>query len=120
MRSPDVRMARVCDVLCAQTGLAGMWTRTGPSRRAVRLLTEKGGPLSGDQKVMLLVAWALWNGAGRISLWSIVRGLTAHHLFTLGEVLQAIAGGSYATEAWLSKRRCFPPCAPARKARRAC
>ena len=85
----------------------------------MRLLHEEGGPLSGDQKIMLLAAWALWNGAGRITLWAIVRRLKAHHLYTLGEVLQALAGGSYATEAWLSKRACFPPCPPTRKARRA-
>ena len=118
MFSRDVRIAKVCDVLCAETGLFGMWRATGPTAKAVRLLRDNGGPLSGNQKVMFLCAWALWNGAGRISVWAMVHRLPAHHLFTLGEVLQAMAGGSYSLEAWVSKRACFAPAPVARRARK--
>ena len=106
MFRPDVRTSRLCRTLCEETGLYGMWSDDGPTALAVRLLRENGGPLSADQKIMFLCAWAFWNGAGRITMWAAVHRLKAQHLFTLGEVLQALAGGSYSTEAWLSKRNC--------------
>lgn len=89
-----------------------MWTAEGPTGQATRLLNDRNHNLSDDQRIMFLCAWALWSGAGCVTLWTLIHRLKAHHLFTIGEVLQAIAGGSYATEAWLAKRACSFPSTP--------
>lgn len=105
MHNTDVRLARICDVICAETGLVDVWTAEGPTIKALTLRQSRSHQLSGDQKLMFLFAWALWNGAGCITVWALIHRLKAHLLFTVGEVLQALAGGSYAMEAWLAKRK---------------
>src|SRR5262249_47546276 len=48
--------------------LGDLWTEQGPTDRAVAQLEQDGGPMSSGERVLLVCAWALWNGRGGVPL----------------------------------------------------
>lgn len=101
MFSSDTQQARVCQALCSQVRLGGMWTATGPSAEAKQLLEADGGALSGGERIVLLAAWAVWNGDGAIPLGDVISRLDGRALRAVGALLMAIASGEGAIERWL-------------------
>jgi hypothetical protein len=106
----DAQLARVCGALCARVGMGELWTPDGPSDRATALLETGGGPLSSGERVMLLVAWAVWNGDEGARFGDVIHRLDGRCLVALGTLLIAVAGGGAAVDEWLAKmereRRC--------------
>jgi hypothetical protein len=80
-----------------------LWTATGPTERAEELLKQAGGPLSHGEKVMLFVAWALWNGQGGLTFGEVINTLDRGNLEAVGELLVALGEGSTAIEGWLER-----------------
>jgi hypothetical protein len=78
-----------------------MWTGTGPSAEAKQLLASDGGALSGGERIVLLAAWAVWNGDGAIPLGEVISRLDGRALRAMGALLMAIASGEGAIERWL-------------------
>ena len=103
MFESDAESARVCRALCACGGLRELWTPTGPTDDAIALLAADGGPLSGGERTMLLVAWAVWNGDGAIPLGEVISRLDGRALRAVGALLMAIASGEGAIERWLAE-----------------
>jgi hypothetical protein len=99
----DHQRAAVCQILCARVGRESLWTLTGPSPTAEQLLRAGGGALSHGEKVMLFVAWALWNGEGELTLNEVLNTLDGGNLRMVGELLVAISAGSEAIEGWLQE-----------------
>ena len=100
----EAQLARVCQALCADVGLARLWTEDGPSDEAVELRDAGGGPLSSGERIMVLAAWDVWNSHGATNLGDVMHRLDGHRLATLGSLLLAVAGGMYAVDEWLRKR----------------
>src|SRR5215467_16068392 len=59
----DQRLARACRTLLATVGLERLWTENGPTPEAAELLA-RDCHLSSEERIVLLVAWTFWNGAG--------------------------------------------------------
>ena len=89
----DQQRAAVCSALCAKAGFASFWTEQGPSERAKELLKEDGGPMSAGERIMFLVAWAVWNGHGKVLLADVVERLDDSNLEAIGSLLVAFAQG---------------------------
>jgi hypothetical protein len=100
----DAQLARVCRALCADVGLAHLWTDDGPSDEAIGLRDAGGGPLSSGERIMVLAAWDVWNSHGSTNLGDVVHRLDGRRLATIGTLLVAVAGGMHAIDAWLAKR----------------
>ena len=117
----DVQVADVCNVLCENASLPGMWSAAhGPTEKAERLLASDCAGLSAGQRVAFLSAWELWDedrvdansGALRpyaktLRLGYMVRALTGKFLVPLATLLVAMAGGPDAVDGWLNRSR--PP-----------
>lgn len=99
----DFQKSAVCQALCARAGRPSLWTPSGPSRVAEEFLEAGGGPLSHGEKVMLFVAWAVWNGEGDLTLDELVNTLDGKNLELVGSLLVALSGGSAAIDAWLDE-----------------
>ncbi len=82
-----------CEVIRALLGrvrLERLWTETGPTAEACRLLQDAGGPMSHGEIVMLRVAFDLWNGHGKATVYELISVLDNGNLRA---VLAAIASG---------------------------
>jgi hypothetical protein len=104
----DAQTARVCRALCARVGLRELWTPTGPTDDAIALLTADGGPLSGGERTMLLVAWAVWNGDDNARLGDVIHRLDSRGLAALGRLLVAMASGGPSIDAWITTMETEP------------
>jgi hypothetical protein len=99
----DDQLAAVCEILCARAGLGSLWTAAGPTERAVELVESNGGPLSSGERVMLLAAWAFWNGRGDLVLADVAHRLDSGNLAAVGSLLVALAQGEHEIDEWRRK-----------------
>jgi hypothetical protein len=89
-------------------GLRELWTPTGPTDDAIALLAADGGPLSGGERTMLLVAWAVWNSDDNAHLGDVLHRLDGRGLAALGRLLVAMASGGSAIDAWIATMETEP------------
>ena len=101
MFSSDEQFARVCRAICSRARLAELWTSEGPTAQASALLEHDGGPLSSGERMVLLVAWSIWNGSGHVTIGDVLHQLDSISLAMLGKLMLAAAQGSGAIEAWI-------------------
>lgn len=103
----DAQRAAVCSTLLALVGLGGLWRHDfgypGPTRRAHALLEAGGAPLSSGERVMLRLAWDVWNGAGRAVLGETLAVLSPRLLEKVGRLLMACAQGPDQIDAWIQE-----------------
>jgi hypothetical protein len=78
-----------------------LWTAAGPTDEASDLLAQNGGPLSSGERVLLLSAWALWNGRGNLCLSDVIDYLDRERTRALCGLMLAIQQGAAAVDRWL-------------------
>lgn len=102
--------ALVAKVLLDRVGRPDLWSSTGPTATAVRLLKIEGTSLPQDQRLVLLFAFDLWNGSGRLGLLDLLQlsRSNAPLLGTVGRLLEAIALGATEVQIW-ADRQLRPP-----------
>ena len=81
-------------------GAPDFWGEEGPTPRALQLLSEDASSLPGPERVMLLLAFALWNGDGALSASGLL-SLDPEPLAAVGALLQALAGDPEDIDAWI-------------------
>lgn len=103
----DRQKAACCDALLRRLDLAALWVvrpgigdTLGPTPAACELIDGGATRLSGGERAMLHLAFALWNGweAGRMR---DLLSLDAGNLEAVGSLLAAVARGPEAVDAWL-------------------
>ncbi len=99
----DLQLARACRALLATVRLERLWADGGPTSEATRLLRENGGPLSSGERVMLLAAWAFWNGSGGVTLAELLERLDAEPAEALCFLLLASKHGGDAVDDWIAE-----------------
>src|SRR5262249_1374696 len=57
------QLAIACKRLVARAGLARLWTEDGPTNEARTLLGAGHGTLPPRERLLLLAAWAFWDGS---------------------------------------------------------
>ena len=97
----DQQLALVCNTLLATVRLERLWTDQGPTAEATELLESDGGPLSSGERVMLLAAWAFWNGSGHVTLADVLERLDAGPAEALCFLVLASKYGADAVDDWL-------------------
>lgn len=103
MFGSDRQAAACARALLAPVRLADLWTPDGPTPRACGLYEADGGALSGGERALLLLAFALWNGGRRGAVADLL-ALDGGNLAAAGELLTAVALGPEAVDAWLDER----------------
>jgi len=58
--------------------------------------------------MMLLVAWAVWNGDDNARLGDVIHRLDGRDLAVLGRLLVAMASGGPAIDAWITTMETEP------------
>ena len=99
----EAQRARACRALCRRARMPGMWSETGPTEEAIAALESNGGPLSSGERIMILCAWAFWNGGGELTVADVVERLDGRNLSAVGGLMVALASGGAAIEGWLVK-----------------
>ncbi len=99
----EAQLARVCRALCERVRLDGMWTDAGPTETAIALMEANGGPLSSGERIVLLAAWAVWNGHDGARFADVIYRLDGRNLVALGTLLVAVASSGAAIDTWLEK-----------------
>jgi hypothetical protein len=79
-----------------------MWTESGPSEAAIAIMEANGGPLSSGERVVILAAWAFWNGHDGVSFADVVERLDSPNLRAIGGLMTALSSGGAAVDAWLA------------------
>jgi hypothetical protein len=97
----DRQLARACRTLLATVRLGRLWGEDGPTCEAKALLESDGGPLSSGERVMLLAAWAFWNGSGGLSLAEVLERLDGEPAEALCFLVMASKYGADAVDDWL-------------------
>jgi hypothetical protein len=67
------------------------------------LLQSDGGHLSSGERMVILIAWSLWNGQGHVTVADALHRLDGMSLAMLGKLMIAGARGSEAIDAWLTE-----------------
>lgn len=98
----DKQSARCCRALLAQARMASLWTLDGPTPRALELLEADGGPLSSGERIILLAAFAFWNGRGGLRLAELVDVLDVEPAEAVCSLLIAVKRGADEVDAWLA------------------
>ena len=110
MFSSDEQLARVCRAVCSRARLAELWTSDGPTVQATDLLERDGGPLSSGERMVLLVAWSIWNGSGQVTVGDVLRQLDGVSLTMLGKLMLAAGQGGGAIDAWIVEAEAMIRC----------
>jgi hypothetical protein len=97
----DRQLALACRTLLATARLERLWTDKGPTAEAAELLETDGGPLSSGERVMLLAAWAFWNGSGGVTLADVLERLDADPAEALCFLVLASKYDADAVDDWL-------------------
>jgi hypothetical protein len=88
-------------LLQSSPGTADMWMATGPTTQALAFVRAGGGPLAGGERILLLAAFALWNGQGGIALAEVVEKLDLRPAERLCSLVVAIKRGAQAIDDWI-------------------
>lgn len=99
----DLQLARACRALLSTVRLDRLWSREGPTAEAAELLEANGGPLSSGERVMLLAAWAFWNGSGGLTVAEILERLDGEPAEALCFLVMASKYGADAVDDWLAE-----------------
>jgi hypothetical protein len=73
--------------LLRRVRLEHLWTESGPTKSACRLLEGGCGAMSHGEAVMLRVAFDLWNGRGKATVDELLSVLDGQNLASVGSLL---------------------------------
>ena len=101
MMRDDRQLAAVCCAVCRRIQKdVVLWTHEGPTELAKRW--KKRSPLSSGERVLLLVAWTLWNNSTpRIQFSAVIDTLDGDNLVFIGALLVALGSGMAEVDRWL-------------------
>jgi hypothetical protein len=91
-------VARACDALCRPLWLGTLWQDGRPTERAADLRAARR--LGKRERILVHVAWSLWNGSGDIHL-SELDDLEPADVRAFAGLLLALLEGQLATEIWI-------------------
>lgn len=114
----DTQLARACEALCARIGKGPCWVvDPAPSATtfAIDVLDGKVG-LSHGEALVILAAWAFWNGSGRVQFDELMVTLSHGHQQAIFELAIARSAGAAAVDRWLDKYEVDRTRSSARKA----
>jgi hypothetical protein len=99
--SSRLQVARVCMVLTRGCARERLWTSEGPSAQARELNQAPQASLTGAQRVLLELAFCLWDGGKGPGLGSTLTLLDAAHLHLVGGLLVALSEDGAAIDRWV-------------------
>lgn len=104
----DTQRCQAIRVLLSSLGLERMWTTTGPTDEACELLEQKGGYLSSGERLLLFVAFDMWNGDGHADFGKLLYSLDGARQRLVGELLVAMSAETNQTiDAWIARHHPF-------------
>jgi hypothetical protein len=80
--------------------LEDLWSEDGPSPEGLAF-RNRARELSPDSRLLLMAAWAFWNGTQSVTLADLLE-LDSEHLCVVGELLAALTRGPREIDGWLA------------------
>ena len=104
MWQTEEQRGRACRALLATLGLAHYWGDGRPSDDAVAVLEKRGPGLSHGERLLVLVAWDLWNSGGNTPLGELLDVLDPERTRALLGLISAANSENYgpAIDAWIT------------------
>jgi hypothetical protein len=99
MMRNDAQLNAVCTAVCRRMGKPSLWRSSGPTELAFSWV--EASPLSSGERVLLLLAFAIYNGSGGLSVGSLLATLSGNQLAFVGSLLVAIGNGAAGVDEWL-------------------
>lgn len=96
----DAQINAVCQAVCRRFGKPSLWRSYGPTELAVSWL--ESCPLSSGERVLLLLAFAIYNGEGGLTVGTLLGTLSEAHLAWVASLFSSISGGADAVDRWLA------------------
>jgi len=96
----ESQKATVCCVLLGQVDLGRLFTDDGPTEEIEKLWSEGGGDLTGDERLIVLTASAVWTGDGGPTV-SELRALSPANLVAVGSMMRCISDSPEMIDSWL-------------------
>lgn len=104
----DRQISTAVRVLLRSLRLDHLWTDSGPTDEALKLLEQRGGAMSHGEQLMLLVAFDFWNGKGKAELGELLAVLDGERMRLVASLMIAATEGSAAVDHWLTEHRAPP------------
>lgn len=96
---------QICDavrVLLRSLRLEHVWTDSGPTQQALKLLEDRGGPLSHGEALMVLAALDFWNGHGKAELGELLAVMDGERMKLVASVMIACSQGPSFVDEWIA------------------
>lgn len=97
------KRAAVCQAILQLVGLVEPWTAAGPGPGVVQLARARESDLPPAQRAGVLLAFALWNGEGGLTVADMVIWLDAEHLAAIGSLFVTASYGAEGIDGWLAE-----------------
>ena len=99
----DRQICEAVRVLLRSIRLEHLWTDFGPTDEALKLLEDRGSPLSHGEAVMVLTAFDFWNGDGKVEFRELLTVLDRERLALVASLMLASSEGSDAVDRWMAQ-----------------
>ena len=97
----DAQICACARVLLRSVRQEKLWTETGSTEEAIKLLHTRGGYLSSGERLMLFVAFDFWNGQGNAEFPKLINVLDSNKLRLVCTLAVVVAEGATAIDRWL-------------------
>jgi hypothetical protein len=101
----DVQLARACEALCSRIRKGACWVLTpSPSATTFAIDVKEGRAcVSTGERLIVMTAWAFWNGCDQVSFARLLDVLSVDHLEAIFGLAVAAIEGPDAVDVWLAK-----------------
>lgn len=99
----DRQISDAVRVLLRSVGLERLWTDSGPTEEALRLLDERGGAMSHGEALVLLASFDFWNGHGEVKFADLLAVLDGMRMRLIATLMIAATDGGTAVDRWLAE-----------------
>lgn len=93
----------VCRTFLDRAGLGHIWEEDGPSEQAEKLREQDGGPLTSVERIVLLLAFAIWEGDRALTFVEL-QTVDQGKLQAVGMLLTTMGMVTLAIDSWLSSQ----------------
>jgi hypothetical protein len=102
MFTSEQQRSEVCRTLLEAVYRGDLWDHTGPTDAALDLLEADGGPLSSGERVMLKIAFDVWNGGGNATMSGAFYTLDQSRRTVVADLMLALDDGRQIDD-WLAR-----------------
>jgi hypothetical protein len=102
MRCNDTQACKAISILLHRARLEDLWTSTGPTNTAIKLLECDGGYLSSGERLILKAAFDFWNGHGKVTIADLLAAVDRDRLCDIASLLVELSNDEPDIDRWIN------------------